>query len=48
MGEAVAAGEGGPTLWQALQAQFGLKLALKKGMVPVMLIDHADKVPVAN
>ena len=48
MGETVTTGEGGPTFRQALQDQLGLKLDVKKGMVPVMLIDHADKIPVAN
>jgi uncharacterized protein (TIGR03435 family) len=48
MGETVTTGEGGPTFRQAVQDQLGLKLEVKKGMVPVMLIDHADKVPVAN
>jgi uncharacterized protein (TIGR03435 family) len=48
MGETVTTGEGGPTFRQAVQDQLGLKLDGKRGMVPVMLIDHADKVPVAN
>ena len=48
MGETVTIGEGGPTFRQAVKDQLGLKLEVKKGMVPVMLIDHADKVPVAN
>jgi uncharacterized protein (TIGR03435 family) len=48
MGETVTTGEGGPTFRQAVKDQLGLKLEVKKGMVPVMLIDHADKVPVAN
>jgi uncharacterized protein (TIGR03435 family) len=48
MGETVTTGEGGPTFRHAVQDQLGLKLEMKKGMVPVMLIDHADKVPVAN
>ena len=48
MGETVAAGEGGPTFRQAVQDQLGLRLEVKKGMVPVMVIDRADKVPVAN
>ena len=48
MGETVTTGEGGPTFRQAVNDQVGLKLEVKKGMVPVMLIDHADKVPVAN
>ena len=48
MGETVTAAEGGPTFKQALQDQLGLKLEVKKGMVPVMVIDHAEKVPLAN
>ena len=49
MGETVTTGgEGGPTLRRAVQDQLGLKLEVKKGTVPVMLIDHADTVPVAN
>ena len=48
MGETVTTGDGGPMLRKAVQDQLGLKLEVKKGMVPVMLIDHADKVPVAN
>jgi uncharacterized protein (TIGR03435 family) len=49
MGETVTTGgEGRPTFQRAVQEQLGLKLEVKKGMVPVMLIDHADKVPVAN
>jgi uncharacterized protein (TIGR03435 family) len=44
----VTTGQGGPTFRQAVQDQLGLKLEVKKGIVPVMLIDHADKVPVAN
>ena len=49
MGETVTTGgEGGPTFRQAVQDQLGLKLEVKQGMVPVMVIDRADKVPVAN
>jgi uncharacterized protein (TIGR03435 family) len=48
MGETVTTGGAGPTFRQAVQDQLGLKLDVRKGMVPVMLIDHADKVPVAN
>ena len=48
MGETVTTGEGGPTLPRALQDQLGLKLGIKKGIVPVMIVDHADKIPVAN
>jgi uncharacterized protein (TIGR03435 family) len=48
MGETVTTGEGGPTFRQAVKDQLGLKLEVNKGMVPVMVIDHADKVPLAN
>jgi uncharacterized protein (TIGR03435 family) len=49
MGETVTTGgEGGPTFRQALHDQLGLRLASTKGKVPVMVIDHADKVPAAN
>ena len=48
MGVTVTAGEGGPSFRQAVQDQLGLKLEVRKGMVPTMVIDHADKVPVAN
>ena len=47
-GETITAGEGGPTLRQALQDQLGLKLDVKKGKVPVMVVDSADKTPVEN
>ena len=48
MGETVTTGDGGPMLRKAVQDQLGLKLEVKKGMVPVMIIDHADRVAVAN
>jgi uncharacterized protein (TIGR03435 family) len=49
MGETVtAAGEGGPTFRQAVKDQLGLKLEVKKGTVPVMRIDHAERVPAPN
>ena len=37
-----------PSLFEALQSQLGLKLELKKAPVEVMVVDHADKVPVEN
>jgi uncharacterized protein (TIGR03435 family) len=40
--------DSGPTLEGAIQAQLGLKLESKKGMVDVLVIDHAEKVPTEN
>ena len=34
---------GAPSLFTAIQEQLGLKLDSKKGSVPVLLIDHAEK-----
>jgi uncharacterized protein (TIGR03435 family) len=34
--------EPGPTLFQALQDQLGLKLESKKGMVEVLVVDHLE------
>jgi uncharacterized protein (TIGR03435 family) len=38
----------GPTLFEAVQQQLGLKLESKKGPVEVLVVDHADKTPVEN
>ena len=42
------AGPGGPTIQQALRAQLGLKLELKKGPVEMLVIDRVDRVPTEN
>jgi uncharacterized protein (TIGR03435 family) len=40
--------EFGPDLFSALQDQLGLKLVAKKGPVEMLVIDHAEKVPLEN
>jgi uncharacterized protein (TIGR03435 family) len=37
-----------PTLFTALQEQFGLKLQSQKVPVNMLVIDHADKIPTEN
>jgi len=38
----------GPTIFAALQDQLGLKLEPKKVVVPIVIVDHAEKVPTEN
>lgn len=38
----------GPSLFQALQDQLGLKLESKKGMIEILVLDHLNKVPTEN
>ena len=43
-----AATDFGPSLFTALQEQLGLKLEARKLPVDVLVIDHAEKVPIEN
>ncbi len=38
----------GPSISEAVQKQLGLKLEKRKGPVDVLVVDHADKTPLAN
>lgn len=40
--------EPGPTIFEAVQQQLGLKLESKKGPIDIVVIDHAEKVPIEN
>ena len=41
-------GTEGPTLFEALTEQLGLKLERRKGPMDVIVVDHAEKTPLAN
>ena len=40
--------DAGPTIFEAVQSQLGLKLEQKKGPVDIVVVDHAEKVPTEN
>jgi uncharacterized protein (TIGR03435 family) len=46
--DAPAADDTDPDLFAALQDQLGLKLERKMGLVEILAIDHAEKVPTGN
>jgi len=47
-GEARPETDNGPNIFAAVQEQLGLRLEGKKGAVEVLVVDHAEKVPVEN
>jgi uncharacterized protein (TIGR03435 family) len=47
-GAAPAEPADGPSIFEAVQQQLGLKLEKRKGPVDVLVVDHAEKTPLAN
>jgi uncharacterized protein (TIGR03435 family) len=47
-GPSDSANDAGPDLFAALREQLGLQLEHAKGQVEILVIDHANKTPVAN
>ena len=47
-GRPMAEADSGPTLQHAVQDQLGLKLNSKKGPGDLVVVDHAEKVPIQN
>lgn len=45
---AIEPAEGIAALFSAVQAQLGLKLEQRKGPVEILVIEHAEKIPVEN
>lgn len=41
-------GDSGPSLFAAVEQQLGLKLEVKKGPLEIIVIDHAERVPIQN
>jgi uncharacterized protein (TIGR03435 family) len=44
----LADGDSDPSLFAAVEQQLGLKLEVRKGPVEIIVIDHAERVPVQN